>query len=60
MKSLVAPSNWMETILVDTAMAGHGLEANMCSILEVRQVNELPRVLANLAEVKGVSGVSRL
>lgn len=37
-----------------------GLEASMRFTLEVRQVNELPRVLANLAEVKGVSGVSRL
>ena len=38
----------------------HGLEASMRFTLEVRQVSELPRVLANLAEVKGVSGVSRL
>ena len=37
-----------------------GLEASMRFTLEVRQVNELPRVLASLAEVKGVSGVSRL
>ena len=37
-----------------------GLEASMRFTLEVRQVNELPRVLANLAEVKGVSGVNRL
>ena len=37
-----------------------GLEVSMRFTLEVRQVNELPRVLANLAEVKGVSGVSRL
>ena len=37
-----------------------GLEASRRFTLEVRQVNELPRVLANLAEVKGVSGVSRL
>ena len=37
-----------------------GLEASMRFTLEVRQVSELPRVLANLAEVKGVSGVSRL
>ena len=36
------------------------LEASMRFTLEVRQVSELPRVLANLAEVKGVSGVSRL
>ena len=37
-----------------------GLEASMRFTLEVRQGNELPRVLASLAEVKGVSGVSRL
>ncbi|MDO4694550.1 MAG: bifunctional (p)ppGpp synthetase/guanosine-3',5'-bis(diphosphate) 3'-pyrophosphohydrolase [Eikenella sp.] len=36
------------------------LEASMRFTLEVRQVNDLPRVLASLAEVKGVMSVSRL
>ena len=36
------------------------LEASMRFTLEVRQVNELPRVLASLAEVKGVNSVTRL
>ena len=36
------------------------LEASMRFTLEVKKVDELPRVLASLAEVKGVSGVMRL
>ncbi|UOO81369.1 bifunctional (p)ppGpp synthetase/guanosine-3',5'-bis(diphosphate) 3'-pyrophosphohydrolase [Uruburuella testudinis] len=36
------------------------LEASMRFTLEVRQVNDLPRVLAGLAEVKGVLSVTRL
>lgn len=36
------------------------LEASMRFTLEIRQVQELPRVLANLAEVKGVMTVARL
>lgn len=36
------------------------LEASMRFTIEVKQVNELPRVLANLAEVKGVISVQRL
>ncbi|MDO5073746.1 MAG: bifunctional (p)ppGpp synthetase/guanosine-3',5'-bis(diphosphate) 3'-pyrophosphohydrolase [Neisseria animaloris] len=36
------------------------LEASMRFTLEVRQVNDLPRVLASLAEVKGVLSVTRL
>lgn len=36
------------------------LEASMRFTLEVRQVNELPRVLSSLAEVKGVNSVMRL
>ncbi|UOO77661.1 bifunctional (p)ppGpp synthetase/guanosine-3',5'-bis(diphosphate) 3'-pyrophosphohydrolase [Neisseria sp. Dent CA1/247] len=36
------------------------LEASMRFTLEVRQVNDLPRVLASLSEVKGVLSVTRL
>lgn len=36
------------------------LEASMRFTLEVKQVNELPRVLASLSEVKGVLSVTRL
>ena len=36
------------------------LEASMRFTVEVKQVNELPRVLASLAEVKGVLSVTRL
>ncbi len=36
------------------------LEASMRFTLEVKQVQELPRVLASLAEVKGVNSVVRL
>ena len=36
------------------------LEASMRFTIEVRQVSELPRVLAGLAEVKGVLSVTRL
>ncbi len=36
------------------------LEASMRFTLEVRQVGDLPRVLASLAEVKGVLSVTRL
>ncbi|MCP2039584.1 GTP pyrophosphokinase [Neisseria sp. HSC-16F19] len=36
------------------------LEASMRFTLEVRQIEDLPRVLANIAEVKGVLTVSRL
>jgi GTP diphosphokinase len=36
------------------------LEASMRFTLEVKKVDELPRVLASLAEVKGVNSVSRL
>lgn len=36
------------------------LEASMRFTLEVKQVSELPRVLASLAEVKGVNSVVRL
>lgn len=36
------------------------LEASMRFTLEVKQVNELPRVLASLAEIKGVMSVVRL
>lgn len=36
------------------------LEASMRFTLEVKQVQELPRVLASLAEVKGVNSVTRL
>lgn len=36
------------------------LEASMRFTLEVKKVDELPRVLTSLAEVKGVSSVSRL
>lgn len=38
----------------------HDLEACMRFTLEVRQVNDLPRVLLSLSEVKGVLSVSRL
>lgn len=36
------------------------LGASMRFTLEVKQINELPRILASLAEVKGVSSVTRL
>ena len=36
------------------------LEASMRFTLEVKQVNDLPRVLASLSEVKGVLSVTRL
>ncbi|PSJ80074.1 RelA/SpoT family protein [Neisseria iguanae] len=36
------------------------LEASMRFTLEVRQVNDLPRVLASLSDVKGVLSVTRL
>lgn len=36
------------------------LEVSMRFTLEVRQINELPRVLATLADVKGVSSVARI
>lgn len=36
------------------------LEASMRFTLEVKQVNDLPRVLANLGEIKGVLTVTRL
>ena len=36
------------------------LEASMRFTLEVKQVNELPRVLVSLGEVKGVLSVTRL
>ena len=38
----------------------HDLEASMRFTLEVKQVDDLPRVLAGLGEVKGVLAVSRL
>ena len=36
------------------------LEASMRFTLEVRQVNDLPRVLASLGDIKGVLSVTRL
>ncbi|MCC9395494.1 ACT domain-containing protein, partial [Enterobacter hormaechei subsp. steigerwaltii] len=36
------------------------LEASMRFTLEVKQVNDLPRVLASLGDVKGVLSVTRL
>lgn len=36
------------------------LEASMRFTLEVKQVSDLPRVLASLTDIKGVMGVSRL
>ena len=36
------------------------LEASMRFTLEVKQVNDLPRVLAALGEIKGVISVARL
>ena len=36
------------------------LQASLRFTLEVHQVDDLPHVLASLANVKGVTGVSRL
>ena len=41
-------------------MQTRNLEASMRVTLEMKKVDELPRVLAGVAEVKGVASVARI